>query len=154
MSAAHSHGHGGSGIADQEAFHDHFRGSRDVRAAQRGRMRWVLGLTAAFMLAEVAGGVLANSLALLADAGHMFTDVAALGLSLVAMTLAQRPPSPTKTYGYVRLEILAALINGSAPRGYQRRARFFQDRSRQTGTGAIAFQPEEFSCRGTEDSGR
>ena len=77
-------------------------------------MRWVLGITAAFMVAEVVGGVLSNSLALLADAGHMFTDVAALALSLVAMRLAQRPPSPTKTYGYVRLEILAALINGAA----------------------------------------
>jgi cobalt-zinc-cadmium efflux system protein len=77
-------------------------------------MRWVLGITAAFMVAEVVGGVLANSLALLADAGHMFTDVGALALSLVAMRLAQRPPSPTKTYGYVRLEILAALINGAA----------------------------------------
>jgi cobalt-zinc-cadmium efflux system protein len=77
-------------------------------------MRWVLGITAGFMVAEVVGGVLSNSLALLADAGHMFTDVAALALSLVAMRLAQRPPSPTKTYGYVRLEILAALINGAA----------------------------------------
>jgi cobalt-zinc-cadmium efflux system protein len=77
-------------------------------------MRWVLGITAVFMLAEVVGGILSNSLALLADAGHMFTDVAALALSLVAMRLAQRPPSPTKTYGYVRLEILAALINGAA----------------------------------------
>jgi cobalt-zinc-cadmium efflux system protein len=77
-------------------------------------MRWVLWITAGFMVAEVVGGVLSNSLALLADAGHMFTDVGALALSLVAMRLAQRPPSPTKTYGYVRLEILAALINGAA----------------------------------------
>jgi cobalt-zinc-cadmium efflux system protein len=77
-------------------------------------MRWVLGITAGFMVAEVVGGVLSNSLALLADAGHMFTDVGALALSLVAMRLAQRPPSPTKTYGYVRLEILAALVNGAA----------------------------------------
>ncbi|MBT8398389.1 MAG: cation transporter [Gemmatimonadetes bacterium] len=77
-------------------------------------MRWVLGITAGFMVAEVVGGILSNSLALLADAGHMFTDVAALALSLVAMRLAQRPPSPTKTYGYVRLEILAAFINGAA----------------------------------------
>jgi cobalt-zinc-cadmium efflux system protein len=77
-------------------------------------MRWVLGITAVFMVAEVVGGILSNSLALLADAGHMFTDVGALGLSLVAMRLAQRPPSPAKTYGYVRLEILAALINGAA----------------------------------------
>jgi cobalt-zinc-cadmium efflux system protein len=77
-------------------------------------MRWVLGITAGFMAVEVVGGILSNSLALLADAGHMFTDVGALTLSLVAMRLAQRPPSPTKTYGYVRLEILAALVNGAA----------------------------------------
>ena len=73
-------------------------------------MTTVPGRAAADVVAEVVGGVLSNSLALLADAGHMFTDVAALALSLVAMRLAQRPPSPTKTYGYVRLEILAALI--------------------------------------------
>ena len=76
-------------------------------------MRWVLGITATFLIVEVVGGYLANSLALLADAGHMFTDVGALALSLVAMHMAQRPPSPTKTYGYVRLEILAALVNGA-----------------------------------------
>ncbi len=103
-----------SDVADQGPLHDHFRGSPGARKAQRRRMRWVLGITAGFMFAEVAGGLLANSLALLADAGHMFTDVAALTLSLVAMRLAQRPPSPTKTYGYVRLEILAALLNGGA----------------------------------------
>jgi cobalt-zinc-cadmium efflux system protein len=77
-------------------------------------MRWVLGITAGFMLAEVVGGILSNSLALLADAGHMFTDVGALAVSLVAMRLAQKPPNAEKTYGYVRLEILAALINGAA----------------------------------------
>jgi cobalt-zinc-cadmium efflux system protein len=77
-------------------------------------MRWVLGITAGFMLAEIVGGILSNSLALLADAGHMFTDVGALALSLVAMRLAQRPPNPAKTYGYGRLEILAALANGAA----------------------------------------
>ncbi len=65
------------------------------------------------MVVEVVGGVVARSLALLADAGHMFTDVAALALSLIAMRLALRPPSPRRTYGYVRLEILAALVNGA-----------------------------------------
>ncbi len=108
------HSHANSDVADQGPVHDHFHGSHGDRKAQRTKMRWVLGITAAFMVAEVVGGILANSLALLADAGHMFTDVAALALSLVAMRLAQRPPSPTKTYGYVRLEILAALINGAA----------------------------------------
>ena len=84
------------------------------RAAESRRLTWVLALTAVFMVAEIVGGVVSNSLALLADAGHMFTDVGALALSVFAMTWAQRPPSPTKTYGYVRVEILAALVNGAS----------------------------------------
>ena len=83
------------------------------RGVERRKLRLVLLLTGVFLVVEVVGGLLANSLALLADAGHMFTDVAALGLSLFAMTLALKPPSATKTYGYVRMEILAALVNGA-----------------------------------------
>ena len=83
------------------------------RGLERRKLRLVLLLTGVFLVVEVGGGLLANSLALLADAGHMFTDVAALGLSLFAMTLALKPPSATKTYGYVRMEILAALVNGA-----------------------------------------
>jgi len=85
--------------------------SREVPGS---RLRWVLVITAAFMVAEVAGGLLSGSLALLADAGHMLTDAGSLGLSLFAIRMAQRPASPEKTYGYVRLEILAALVNGAA----------------------------------------
>jgi cobalt-zinc-cadmium efflux system protein len=66
------------------------------------------------MLAEAVGGWLTGSLALLADAGHMLSDVAALGLSLFAMWMARRPPTSKRTYGYHRLEILAALANGAA----------------------------------------
>ena len=66
------------------------------------------------MFAEVIGGWLTNSLALLADAGHMLTDVAALSLTLMAIWFASRPATPNKTYGYYRLEILAAFINGVA----------------------------------------
>jgi cobalt-zinc-cadmium efflux system protein len=65
------------------------------------------------MIAEVVGGLLSGSLALLADSGHMFTDVGALALSLFAMRIAQRPPNTKRTFGYVRLEILAALVNGA-----------------------------------------
>jgi len=103
-----------SDVADQGPIHDHFHGTLSDRETQRRKMRWVLGITAGFLVAEIVGGILSNSLALLADAGHMFTDVGALSLSLLAMRLAQRPPSPRKTYGYVRLEILAALVNGAA----------------------------------------
>jgi cobalt-zinc-cadmium efflux system protein len=66
------------------------------------------------MLVEIVGGLLAGSLVLLADAGHMFTDVAALGLSLLAMRWARRTPSPERSFGWVRAEILTALVNGVA----------------------------------------
>jgi cobalt-zinc-cadmium efflux system protein len=73
-----------------------------------------LALAATYMVAEFVGGLVTNSLALLADAGHMLTDVAALGLSLFALWAAQKPPTSTRTYGYYRLEILAALVNGAS----------------------------------------
>lgn len=69
-------------------------------------------LTGTILLAEVLGGYLTNSLALLSDAGHMFTDLLALALSYFALSLAQRPPTSRKTYGFYRMEILAALANG------------------------------------------
>lgn len=99
MAHAHQHRHTGSG-------------SRD-RTGNRRRLKWALALAASFMLAEVAGGIAANSLALLADAGHMLSDVAALGLSLFALWMADRPSGKGKTYGYYRIEILAALANGA-----------------------------------------
>jgi cobalt-zinc-cadmium efflux system protein len=77
------------------------------------RLRAVFGLTFVFMVVEAVGGWLAGSLALLADAGHMLTDVGALGLTLLTAWIARRPADTTKTYGYVRWEILAALINGA-----------------------------------------
>jgi len=78
------------------------------------RLAIVLGLTLVFMLVEAVGGWLSGSLALLADAGHMLTDAGALGLSLLSGWIALRPASQTKTYGYQRWEILAALVNGAA----------------------------------------
>lgn len=79
--------------------------------ARRLKLVWVL--TAAFMVVEAVGGWAANSLALLADAGHMLSDVMAIGLALFAAWIAQRPATPAKTYGYLRIEILAALVNGA-----------------------------------------
>jgi cobalt-zinc-cadmium efflux system protein len=75
------------------------------------RLAIVLGLTTAYLIAEVVGGLLTHSLALLADAGHMLTDVAGLGLALLAIQFAERPATPERTYGFYRVEILAALIN-------------------------------------------
>src|SRR5437016_1494489 len=85
-----------------------------LREESRRRMKIVLAITAAVMVAEAAGGWLAHSLALLADAGHMLADVAALGLALVVTALAQRPVTAERTFGLLRLEILAALLNGAA----------------------------------------
>ena len=81
--------------------------------ANRKALRVAIGITAIVMVVEVVGGFLANSLALLSDAGHMLADVMALLLSLIALQLAMRPPSLTKTFGLYRMEILAALINGT-----------------------------------------
>jgi cobalt-zinc-cadmium efflux system protein len=88
-------------------------GRRAARPSVR-RLWVVLLLTAGFMVVEAVGGLLSGSLALLADAGHMLTDVGALGLSLLTAWIAQRPADDTKTYGYLRWEILAALVNGAA----------------------------------------
>lgn len=79
-----------------------------------GRIRSALFLTATFFVVELVGGWLTNSLALLSDAVHMFTDVGALTLALVTMWIAAQPPSASKTYGYTRAEILGALVNGIA----------------------------------------
>jgi len=82
------------------------------RDAASQPLKITLFLVLVIMVAEVLGGVFSNSLALLSDAGHMFTDALALGLSLFAMNLARRPATPTKTFGYLRAEIMAALANG------------------------------------------
>lgn len=84
------------------------------QATDSRRLALALLITVVYFFAELVGGLLTNSLALLSDAGHMFSDIAALGLSLFAFQMARRPATPTKTYGYHRLEILAALINGLA----------------------------------------
>lgn len=76
------------------------------------RILWALGLTGSFMLVELAGGLVSGSLALLADAGHMLTDVAALALAYAGTRLGRRPADPRRSYGWRRLEVLAAFING------------------------------------------
>lgn len=85
----------------------------DRQSASTRPLTLALALTAVFLVAEVVGGYLANSLALLADAAHMLTDVGALGLSLFVAWFSRQPATPNKTFGYLRWEILAALINGA-----------------------------------------
>jgi len=81
------------------------------RSGQQKNLLIVLLMTGTFMVIEVVGGLFTGSLALLADAGHMLTDVAALGLSAFAMWMAAKPSTPEKSYGYHRAEILAAVTN-------------------------------------------
>ncbi|WP_241758137.1 cation diffusion facilitator family transporter [Myxococcus landrumensis] len=84
----------------------------EERRKDRRRLIFALVLTATIALAEAVGGWLTHSLALMSDAGHMLTDVSALGLSLVALWFAGKPADVKKTYGYYRMEILSALLNG------------------------------------------
>ncbi len=94
------------------------RGSHDHRHRRSSeswrRLSFVLVLTAIYMIAEMLGGLWTGSLALLADAGHMLTDVVALILALIAVWFGSRPATSSKTFGYYRLEIIAALVNGVA----------------------------------------
>ncbi|MDA0283304.1 MAG: cation diffusion facilitator family transporter [Planctomycetota bacterium] len=97
--SCHSHGHDHCG-------HSH-------STTNRNRLLLTLVLAAGYMVAEVVGGLISNSLALLADAGHMFSDVASLGLSVFAIWISSRPAGSQRTFGYYRAEILAALVNGA-----------------------------------------
>src|SRR5688500_12568814 len=95
--------------------HDHAaHGGRPTSASTRRRLTITLVLVSTYMVAEVVGGVMANSLALLADAGHMLSDAGAIALALFAIWFARRPASPRHTYGYYRAEILAALVNAGS----------------------------------------
>ncbi|WP_291856648.1 cation diffusion facilitator family transporter [Bradyrhizobium sp.] len=90
----------------------HGGGSTGTAAAQHaGKLKWALGLTGTYMFAEIAGGVVTGSLALLADAAHMMTDVGGLALALLAIRFAAREATPQRTYGYLRMEVLSALTN-------------------------------------------
>lgn len=97
----HGHSHGSNGHA-----HDHAHG------ANERRVFWAMLLTAGFMVAEVAGGIISGSLALLADATHMLTDAAALGLAWGAFRIARRPADNRRSYGYDRFQVIAAFVNG------------------------------------------
>lgn len=97
----HHHGH-----------HHHHHGHHHGHDGNRKGLTIALIITSSIMILEFVGGLLTNSLALLSDAAHMLSDAGALALSLVAFWFAAKPPSPSKTYGFYRFEILAALFNG------------------------------------------
>lgn len=96
----HSHSHHG-----HDGHHHHHTSNKKA-------LLWAFAIITLFMIAEVIGGLLTNSLALLSDAGHMLSDAAALGLSFLALTFGAKRASSSKTFGYKRFEILAAFING------------------------------------------
>jgi cobalt-zinc-cadmium efflux system protein len=99
----HQHSHGQTAHASPQ--------SPDAAASNQRRLLVVLSLTTAYLLAEVAGGMLTGSLALLADAGHMLADVFGLTMSFAALRMAARPATPRRTFGFHRAEILAAVAN-------------------------------------------
>ncbi|WP_175409834.1 cation diffusion facilitator family transporter [Streptomyces sp. TRM64462] len=101
MGIGHDHGHTHGGPPP----------AGTAGAAHRWRLRVALAITLSVMVVEVVGGLLADSLALIADAAHMATDAVGLGMALLAIHFANRPPTPKRTYGYARAEILAALAN-------------------------------------------
>ena len=105
----HDHGHHQHGLIHVHHGHHHVHGG-----GNRAGLAVALAVTAGIMALEIAGGFLTNSLALLSDAGHMFSDAGALALSLFAMRLAAKPATPERSYGFRRFEILAALANGAA----------------------------------------
>src|SRR5690606_4064715 len=100
---AHAHGHHHHDLA-------HARGHADGHRSQR-RLAWAFGLTATFMAVEATGGLLAGSLALIADAGHMLTDAAALALAWYAARVTARPADARRTYGHHRMPVIAAFVN-------------------------------------------
>ncbi|MCX4406383.1 cation diffusion facilitator family transporter [Streptomyces sp. NBC_01764] len=100
MGAGHDHGHAHGAPTSSTA-----------AAAYRGRLRVALSITLTVMVVEIVGGLMADSLALVADAAHMATDAVGLGMALLAIHFANRPPSDNRTFGYARAEILAALAN-------------------------------------------
>ncbi|MAN45754.1 MAG: cation transporter [Hyphomonas sp.] len=103
-SHGHSHAHGYG--------HSHSHDADMTTADSRRRVALAAMLTAAFMGAEIAGGIISGSLALLADAAHMLTDAGSLALAWVGYKLAERPADPQRSYGFARMKILAAFTNG------------------------------------------
>lgn len=99
-------------MPDYNHSHSHMTGKRPGHENNMRNMLIVFLVTISIMILEIIGGLVSNSLALLSDAGHMFTDVLAISLSFFAIKFAIKPSTPEKTYGFYRLEILAAFLNG------------------------------------------
>lgn len=112
--AAHDDGHGHGHEGPGHGGHGHSHGHTHGAGTDERRIAWAFVIIFSFMLLEVVGGVLSGSLALLADAGHMVSDAAALGMSWWALRIGKRPADSLRSYGYRRLEVLVAFANGCA----------------------------------------
>lgn len=121
MSHDHSHhhheldGNALSGGHDHHGGHSHAHGHshvQEVSADNEKRVAWALAITTLFMLVEIIAGIASNSLALVSDGVHMLSDAFSLGLALVAFRLARRPADARRSYGYQRMQVLAAFTNG------------------------------------------
>ena len=104
MPQAHTHDH------DHAPGHDHSH-TPEVGSGNERKVLVAFFITFAFMIVEVAGGLISGSLALLADAGHMLTDAAALALAWAAFRFGRRPADPRRTFGYLRFEVVAGFVN-------------------------------------------
>jgi len=100
----HRHEHGGHGNHEHEP---------NLREVSRRRLWWAIAIILLFLVVEVLGGLITGSLALLADAGHMLTDLLALAMAIFVGYLAQRPATPERTFGFLRAEVIGAFINGA-----------------------------------------
>src|SRR5438034_1307802 len=96
------------------AGHDHAHGHDHATSADGRRLAVALAITVTFLGVEAVGGWIAGSLALIADAGHMLVDAAALGLALLALRSSRRPADARRSYGHQRAQVVAALVNGIA----------------------------------------
>jgi cobalt-zinc-cadmium efflux system protein len=106
----HNHGHGGH-------HGGHHHGHAHPKVTDEKRIAWAFLLIMGFMVIEIVGGLISGSLALLADAGHMVSDAAALAMSWTAIRVGRRPADAERSYGYRRLEVLVAFVNGCARAG-------------------------------------
>src|SRR5262245_28666030 len=110
-SPTRQHHQAGHDDAHGDHAHAHRHGSD---ASDESRMGWAAVIIGTFMIVEIIGGLISGSLALLADAGHMVSDTAALGIGWLAIRTAKKPADKNRTYGYQRVEVLAAFVNGCA----------------------------------------
>ncbi len=103
----------GNGGNDKHHRHENHGHETNLREVSRRRLWWAMAIVLLFLIVEVIGGLLTGSLALLADAGHMLTDLLALAMAIFVGYLAERPATPERTFGFLRAEVVGAFINGA-----------------------------------------